>query len=101
MTRTDNEPLTLRLAAPQDAAALHRLAELDSSTAPQLPVLLAEAGGEVRAALSLVDHHVVADPFHRTSDLVALLRERAYATRRGVAPRRTRPRGRTRLAIAR
>jgi hypothetical protein len=101
MTWTADEALTLRLATPEDAAALHRLAALDSSAAPELPVLVAEAGDELLAALSLVDHHVVADPFRRTTDVVALLRERAHATRRARSPRRSRPRGRTRLALAR
>jgi hypothetical protein len=36
--------------------------------------LLAEVGGEVRAALSLQDGAVVADPFHPTAPLAELLR---------------------------
>jgi hypothetical protein len=102
MTRTENEPLTLRLADAHDAPGLERLAALDSSREPRLPVLVAEVGGELRAALSLTDDHVVADPFRPTGDLVALLRERAHMTLR--APeRRSRLRGlrAPRLAAAR
>jgi hypothetical protein len=40
-------------------------------------VLLAEVDGEPRAALSLADGTVVADPFHHTLYLVALLEARA------------------------
>jgi hypothetical protein len=36
--------------------------------------LVAEVGGEVRAALSLRDGAVVADPFHPTAALAELLR---------------------------
>lgn len=94
--RIGNDPLTLRLAGPQDGDALRRLAELDSSRAPAGDVLVAEVGGELRAALSLADRHAVADPFRRTDQLLALLRERADR-----APaRRSRLRG-LRIATAR
>jgi hypothetical protein len=69
--------VTLRPAFPDDDCALARLASLDSATPPTPPVLLAEVGGEIRAALSLTDGTVVADPFHATAGLVALLRTRA------------------------
>jgi hypothetical protein len=42
--------------------------------------LLAEVGGEVRAALSLSDGVVVADPFHPTAALAVLLRTYARQT---------------------
>lgn len=70
-------PVTLRFAFPDDQLALSRLAELDSSQTPDQPVLIAEIGGELRAALSLADGAVVADPLHRTAELVVLLRARA------------------------
>jgi hypothetical protein len=41
------------------------------------PVLLAEVDGQLRAAVALADGTLVADPFHPTTDLVGLLRERA------------------------
>src|SRR5947209_13494179 len=75
----DNELqlLTLRFGFPDDAAALDRLAALDSSEPPASPVLLGEVGGHLRAALSLADGSVVADPFHPTVALVELLHARA------------------------
>ena len=69
--------VTLRFASPADQGPLARLAELDSSTPPAQPVLLAEVDGQLRAALALTDGTVVADPFHPTADLIDLLRARA------------------------
>lgn len=69
--------VTLRYGFPDDAEAIARLATLDSSLPPAPPILLAEVAGELRAALSLRDGTVVADPFHRTGGLVDLLRARA------------------------
>jgi hypothetical protein len=72
------EPLTIRMAVPTDAEALSRLAELDSARAPgPVPMLLAEVGGELRAAVPLDGGPAIADPFQRTAELVALLVERA------------------------
>jgi len=64
--------VTLRLATSADAPALVRLATLDSSEVPAAPVMLAEVGGELRAALSLIDRTAIADPFHPASQLVQL-----------------------------
>ena len=84
--------VTLRFGGAIDETALARLAQLDSAVAPAQPVLVAEVGGRLVAALSLVDGTVIADPFHRTADLVDLLRARAgqlrgeaRARRRGLA----------------
>jgi hypothetical protein len=44
---------------------------------PAQPILVAEVDGELRAALSMVDGAVIADPFHRTAPLVELLAARA------------------------
>ena len=74
--------MTLRYALPGDAGALDRLAQLDSSRAPRGVVLVAEVGGELWAAISLDDHHAVADPFRPTGELVALLVARARQLRR-------------------
>ena len=74
--------MTLRYAGPGDAAELDRLAQLDSQRAPSGVVLVAEVGGELWAAISLDDHHAVADPFRPTGELVALLVERARQLRR-------------------
>lgn len=69
--------VTLRFAFPDDEVALWRLAVLDSSRPLASPALLAEVGGELRAALSLRDGRVIADPFQRTTGLIELLRARA------------------------
>jgi hypothetical protein len=72
------ETLTIRLAGPADAAALARLAELDSARPPgPVPMLMAEVGGELRAALPLDGERAIADPFRPTAALVAILAERA------------------------
>jgi len=43
----------IRLADHDDAAALRRLAQLDSGTVPTPPLLVAEIDGQLRAAISL------------------------------------------------
>jgi hypothetical protein len=70
-------PLTLRPATSADQLALERLAALDSTRPLEGDVLLAAAGDEVQAALSLDSGRVAADPFRPTADLVALLRTAA------------------------
>jgi hypothetical protein len=69
--------VTIRVGTPDDAPALKRLAALDSADVPAGPILVAEVGGELRAAVSLGDRAVVADPFHPTAPLVQLLLKRA------------------------
>jgi hypothetical protein len=69
--------LTIRLADADDRVALSTLAQLDSADAPAAPVLLAESGDRLVAALSLADGRAVADPFRRTADVLHLLRVRA------------------------
>jgi hypothetical protein len=66
-------PVTIRHAYPDDSLLLLRLAAIDSAQPLLAPVLVAEVDGEVRAALSLRDGAVIADPFHRTQPLVELL----------------------------
>ena len=76
--RTPAETVTIRMTVPADAPALGRLAQLDSAPAPgPLPMLMAEVGGELRAALPLDGGPAIADPFRRTAELVAILAERA------------------------
>lgn len=74
---TANQPVTMRLAVPADRDAIDRLAALDSQRAPAGDVVVAEIGGTLRAAVPVVGGPAIADPFERTADLVALLRERA------------------------
>lgn len=69
--------ITIRMATDADADALSTLAELDSGRVPARPVLTAHVDGELRAAISMADGSAVADPFHSTADLVAMLRMRA------------------------
>jgi hypothetical protein len=61
----------------EDTVALRSLAELDSKKIADGPALVAEVDGEARAALFLADGRIVADPFHPTADLAALLQARA------------------------
>ena len=81
--------IVIRLSRPEDEPALVRLAALDSRPVPAAPVLVAEADGALRAALSLSDGAVIADPFHRTAQLTALLKARAGQLRG--EPSRRRP----------
>ena len=74
---TPQAPLTLRAARPDDAPAVKRLAQLDSSRPPSGPVLLAVVGSEPVAALSVETGAVVADPFRPTANVVAVLRQAA------------------------
>src|SRR3954447_15027845 len=78
-------PATLRIreARHADAAALERLAALDSSQIPTGDVLLAEVGDELWAALSLDDGHHVADPTRPSADAVLMLARRGALLRRG------------------
>lgn len=83
----DTSPITIRMAVADDDAALVQLAALDSAGVPEAPVLLAEVDGQLRAALSVSDGAVVADPFFLTGDLITLLRARVRSgTRRRRLP---------------
>jgi hypothetical protein len=75
--RAPEAAVTIRYGFPEDERCLRRLAALDSSEPLGGPVLVAEVDGELRAALSLVDGAVVADPFHPTAALTELLLARA------------------------
>ena len=95
-------PLVLRPATSHDAADLERLAALDSAEPLTGKVLVAHAGGELRAALSVDSGRAVADPFYPSADLVDLLRTAARDDRRRhhrrARARRTRPSRRLSLA---
>ena len=69
-----NTPVTLRRAEAADWSGVIRLAALDSAAVPKAPLLLAEVGGELVAALSMRDGAVIADPFRLTAPVVGLLR---------------------------
>jgi hypothetical protein len=94
-----NETLIIRPATADDAPALWRLAALDDAPALAGEALMALLDGEPVAALSLSNGHVVANPFRRTADIVALLQMRAERLTGGKrAARRRLPRLRTRFA---
>jgi hypothetical protein len=80
-----NHSITIRRSTPADEFAVGRIAALDSGHAPAGDALLAFVGGELRAVLPLDGGRPLADPFHRTAELVELLR---YSGARERAPRR-------------
>jgi hypothetical protein len=67
------EQVIVRRSNPSDATALERLAVLDSGSVPAEPVVLAESGARILAALPLGSGRAIADPFEPTAELVALL----------------------------
>jgi hypothetical protein len=82
--------ITIRPAYADDAVAIARLAALDSAPVPHGPLIVAEVDGELRVALAIADFTVIADPFHRTLELVALLRDHVDRSRRASLPLRVR-----------
>lgn len=83
--------VTIRRSTPGDAAAIGRIAALDSGHAPEGDSLLVFVAGELRAVQPLDGGRPLADPFHPTADLVELLRMAAGRDSRTAAWRR-RPR---------
>lgn len=76
LTRAERE-VRIRSLATSDESALRALSERDTARVPDGDVVGAERDGRLLAAISLSSGNVVADPFHRTADLVALLKLRA------------------------
>jgi hypothetical protein len=83
----DAPGLRIRFAVEEDADALTRLARLDSSRPPRGPVLVAEVGRSIWAALSLDSQQAVSDPRKPTGELVWVLAERAREVRRAARGR--------------
>ncbi len=74
--------LTIRMSQPGDAAALRRLADLDSRRQVESGAhVLAECQGELVAALPLASGAAIADPFRPTADVVRVLELRARQLR--------------------
>jgi hypothetical protein len=97
MTAVTDTAITIRLATDDDAIALKRLAQLDGARLPEGELLVAEADGEIRAALRVADSAYVADPFFPSRELVGMLDTRAKSIRR--ATRSRVDRARTRLSL--
>src|SRR3712207_53569 len=71
------DSVAVRSARADDEAAIRRVAALDGKPAPVGHVLVAEADGQVIAALPVAGGQAVADPFTWTIDVVALMEMRA------------------------
>ncbi|MGH2952913.1 MAG: hypothetical protein ACRDK9_02680 [Solirubrobacterales bacterium] len=80
--------MTIREATYADRSALIKLAQLDSARVPDGRLLLAEQEGEPRAAFAVDGRELIADPFHRTTEIAALLRARAEQLRAAAKPLR-------------
>jgi hypothetical protein len=96
MTTTHDTSIVIRLARDEDAPALRRLAQLDGARLPEGQLLVADAAGELRAALRIADRAYVADPFFPSKELVGMLDMRARRLRQEQMS--TVERARTRLA---
>jgi len=96
-TLIPSDTVTIRRASDADLADLERLATLDSGRLPSGDLLVAEAGGEIRAALDILTREYVADPFYASRDLVALLDRRAARLRSDTVPVAERIRARVSL----
>lgn len=72
-----NQEITIRSATDADRPAVAQLARLDSSRTLHGDALLAFVDGDLRAAISLQQGVVVADPFQLAEDAIAMLRLRA------------------------
>jgi len=97
MIATNDTTILIRRANDDDAPALRRLAQLDGARLPEGDLLVAEADGEIRAALRVSDSAYVADPFFPSRGLVGMLDTRAKAIRRTTISRLDR--ARTRLSL--
>jgi hypothetical protein len=99
-TEYTSEPITIREAEQADLPALRRIAQRDSARTIERPAIIALSGGEARAALSMSNGSVIADPFHRTAELVEFLEAHARAVNRS-ARRRPLVRRRAELRVER
>ena len=77
----EDDGLTVRAATQRDGEAVRLLAALEGAPMPAGPMLVAEVGDEVMAALPLGGGRALADPFRRTQHLVAVLELRARQLR--------------------
>ena len=92
-TAPSGERLVLRRATAEDEPALARLARLDSAPRPSGEMLVAEVEDRIVAAVPFAGGRAIADPFHPTADVVALLQARVEL----ISPQRARTRRALRL----
>jgi hypothetical protein len=100
MSHTTTPTISIRAATAGDGRTLMRLAALDSSPMPFGPTLIAEVDGEPQAALSLRDGRAIGDPFHRTAELIGLMRLHAEAIAQTERPAERRVAGHRALRLA-
>ena len=74
---TTYQSVTIRRVTPDDRQAVQRIADLEARPAPQGALLIAEVDERILAVRSLDDGATIADPFHPTAELVALLEARS------------------------
>ena len=88
---TKDTTIVIRTATAGDEADIRRVAVLDGAgQVPSDSVLVAEAGGRIRAAYGIEDGSYVADPFWYSAELVELMRIHAAAMSTPVTMRRRR-----------
>lgn len=78
---SEDDGLTVRAATQCDVEAVRLLAALEGVELPRGPVLVAQVGGEVLAALPLDGGRALADPFQPSAHMVELLELRARQLR--------------------
>jgi hypothetical protein len=83
-----DRPVTIRRSTSADLALIREIAQLDSQGPPRGPSLVAEIDDEIVAAIVIGPGTVIANPFRRTADAVALLRLRTEQLRSPQAPSR-------------
>src|SRR3954453_5796007 len=93
-TVTSDLSFVIPLAPEEDAPPPRRVPQLDGARLPEGELLVAEAGGEPRAALRISDRAYVADPFYPSKELVGLLDVRARRLRQERHTRSERARAR-------
>jgi len=71
-----SDPVTIRWATPEDARRVAILAQLDESTVPPAPLMLAFVGDELWVAVSLRTGAAVTDPFRPSAEVAALVAAR-------------------------
>jgi len=78
----DDDGVTIRSAGNDEWDAIDLLAQLDSAPPPPRDeMLVAEIGGELRAAVAVRDGYAIANPFEPSVGLIELLRARVAQMR--------------------